>query len=212
MPHQPKEPNYGAYALLATFGAAVVLLVIGLILQLVVPELRGLNQLIFGGGAELPWLSKPLFEWFGLRPTSYLTAITFWFWWPFLANLVHSACYFPEPRQFARVFGFRYLMCWVAVACYLAVVGFMAALAFMAFGADLAGPPAFTIVVPIISWILPVVFVVLAARWVYRTSRIVRRPEGGIEIAHVSRVGPDGSLKGTDSEQAGATEPPRSDA
>ena len=178
---QPNEPNYRAYATLSTFGTALILFAIGFVLQLVVYELRAQYH-----DTTLPAISKPLFDWFGLRPTSYLAEITFWFWWPFLGNLVHAACFYRESQQFVRVFTFRYLMCCVAVACYLSVVALMAAMPRVILLADLNSPPEFTRVVSIISVILPITLAVVATRWTCQTNRIVRDPNGGIRIVHAA--------------------------
>lgn len=197
---QRSEPNYRIYATLSTLGAALILFAVGFVLQLAVYELR--SQYI---DTPLPAISKPLFDWFGLRPTSYLTQITFWFWWLFLGNLLHTACFFPENRQFTRVFAFRYLMCWVAVACYLSMIAVMAAMPRVVLLAD-SNPPGFTRVVSIISVILPIILAVLAASWVYRTSRIIRDPNGRVRIMHAVAVGADDHPKNPVSEPKDAGE------
>jgi uncharacterized membrane protein YdbT with pleckstrin-like domain len=82
-------------------------------------------------------------------------------------------------------------MCCVAVACYLSVIAVMAAMPRVILLADLNSPPGFTRVVSIISVILPIILAILAAWWVYRTSRIIRDPNGGIRVVHAAAVGAD---------------------
>lgn len=180
---QRSEPNYRTYATALTLGAALVLFAIGFVLQLVVYELRSQYH-----DNALPAISKPLFDWFGLRPTSYLLQITFWFWWLFLGNLLHAACFYAENRQFVRVFAFRYLVCCVSVACYLSIVALMAAMPQVILLADLDSPPDFTRVVSIVSVVLPIALAVLAAGWVYQTSRIIRDSRGRIRVVHSAPV------------------------
>jgi hypothetical protein len=63
---QSEEPSYRGYGCALVVTSAIALFVLGFVLQLVVYEFRDPTQ------TELPAMSKPLFNWFGLRPTEYL--------------------------------------------------------------------------------------------------------------------------------------------
>lgn len=173
------EPSYRTIALIVTIVAAAALFALGLVLQLLAYDL---NE--FYSTSPLPSASQPLFHWFGLRPTTFLLHITFWFWWLFLWALCHTFFYYPDNRSFARVYAYRFLLSCAAVIAYLSIFVVMAALPRVLLLADIREPPAFTKAIPVISWILPVLFVFLLIRWAYQTSTAFTDKNGVFRITH----------------------------
>lgn len=172
------EPNYQIVAAALTASAALVLFALGFVLQLVIYDLNGVFSQY-----ELPAASKPLYDWFGLRPTAYLIHVVFWCWWPFLAGLIYTHLHCPNNQQFGRVFASYFLLCCAAVASLLSIIVVMAAFPRVLLR-DIREPPAIVQCLPVVSYCLPIVMFVISTRWLYQTAIIVRDPKHGIRLTY----------------------------
>ena len=178
----PSEPSYRRIAAVVTVVAAIVHFALGFVLQLMTYEL-------FESYSEypLPAISKPLFESFGFRPTAFLVYTTFWLWWPFLWAFIHTHFFYSENEVFGRVYIHRLILCMSFTALYASVYSILAATPRVILLADLSHQPAIIMrCIPIISRVIPLVFLVLTAKWTYRTCSAFRDRDGKFRITHKS--------------------------
>jgi hypothetical protein len=171
------EPDYRRFATVVTIVMAPLLASLGLVLQIVAYEL---NALYFE--TTLPAFSKPLIEWFGLRPHAFLFHLTFMFWWLFLAVRIHTSVCYPNNQVFLRVYVSRFILCGMALALYLAIFGYMAASPAIILLADIRQPPEFTKWIPIVSGWMPFLFALVAAFWLWRKMEFRKNADGQWEL------------------------------
>lgn len=135
----------------------------------------------------LPTISKPLFENFGYRATSFLVHTTFWLWWPFLWAFLHTHFYYPENESFGRVYLHRLVFCISLAVLYAATYAIFAATPRILLLAGLNHQPSmFMKSVPIVSQVLPLFSLGLIARWAYKTSAAFRDKDGVFRVTHRS--------------------------
>ena len=155
------ETRASAVGLVILAGLTVFFL--SLPLQVAAWELRPLLYARFEWTeSSLPSLTRWFLGLFGYRPDSYLTLVTWWFFWPFVASFAHCHFRYSDPSNFSAAFRNAYLYCSAVFALFLALVLLILCFPFVILLAELHEAPAIASLITPASWILPVVVALIA--------------------------------------------------
>lgn len=170
-------------AVMLVFGSGVVLLIMGMVLQVGMWELRSYASTEYG--SELPGLTRFVLESFGVRSTKYVPAVAIWLWWPMVASLVYCMAKYRRPLEFAAAFIYWLSLCWLAVMFVVSFVAVTISMMWIYLCSDLVGPPWYMQAVSPISWAMLVAVVVFGiyCLWRYRLSGKAKRGNGKVQQA-----------------------------
>ena len=164
--HQTRSSAVGLVIL-----AGLTIFFLSLPLQVAAWELRPLLYVRFESTeSSLPSLTRWFVDLFGYRPDSYLTMVTWWFYWPFVASLAHCHFRYPNPADFSAAFRNAYFYSAAVFAMFLSLVLLVFSLPFVILLAEFHNAPAVASIIMPASWFLPVAVAVIAfLSWRNRT-------------------------------------------
>lgn len=143
--------------------AGFTIFFLSLPLQVAAWELRSLLFARFEWTeSSLPSLTRWFVDLFGYRPDSYLTLVTWWFFWPFVASFAHCHFRYSHPAEFSAAFRNAYIYCAAVFALFLALVLLVLSFPFVILLAELHDAPAVASLIAPASWVLPVVVAIVA--------------------------------------------------
>lgn len=159
------EPKYQGLAFLLTIAMGFVLVALGFVLQMIAWELNYRY-----GRQSISTISIPFYHWFGRFPDTHLVSVTMWFLWLYIAAWLHSLLYYADPKVFARVYAYRFVLCCVALAIYVSILILMGSLGRVVLVTSLPATPAFMNFVGWISWLWPVLLLLALIYWLRQTQ------------------------------------------
>lgn len=157
--------------------SGIALLAIGFVLQIIAWEFGAILQ------REPAGLTQSFLNCFGRRPSGYLIAVTFLFFWPMVGAFVHSALFVRDRFEFAIVFAYRFAACWAIAVLFVSGVAMLMGMSFVVLLSDLSGEPTYMGIVTAMSWAAPFGLMLLVTRWVWLASSFTRNEDGTLHVA-----------------------------
>ena len=169
-------------AVLLVFLSGIAIFCLSLALQVLAWELRLVLHARFGWDERsLPLWTAIFVDRFGYRPDSYLTLVTWWFWWPMVGSLGYCHIRYTESRDFAIAFMFSFVLCWLLFAVFVSVILLICSMPFVILLAELHESPRTALLIVPLSWAIPActAAIVLVTWW--------RRKKSSRSVQHTRR-------------------------